>query len=520
MFVSSSIAAASYNALPAIPAFASGAFSAEDFSGQLESFKAALAATFAGADAQAPVAQTPLTATSAPTSFKPDSSDPEAPARNDSAEVTTPLNVATTAPKSVLRAFAGHQHAEQPAVTPAPSNNQADQFQARPTLVPAYAVKFAESSVAPSPAPETQVPESQPDVSLTLLIPHQALNQNATDIPSTSKKNQHDEQSTAIAVPAKTPTIPIPVPETCSAVLIDQTPMILPHIVSRDETPIPFFQNAPKGTAAISITRAIQSGPPAPLSFAAKIQAPELRQNVLQDAKPSPESKLQPPAMNQSASSTPVAKKAPHEEPAPASSDAAVQSANSMTPNTTLTAGAAISAVDAPAAPTVTESRVETQTVPVAKEPESPSVAEPKSSGGPLKELSFNIAQPGGSTVQLRMVDHAGELRVAVHTASPQLNQDLRADLTDLTKKLSDSGGHSEIWHPDAHGTTASSAAAASKNQGDGAQNNSGNPGGSQQQGRGQRGQDQPQRPKWVEELENGIQSISKSTGETNGLRS
>ncbi len=120
------------------------------------------------------------------------------------------------------------------------------------------------------------------------------------------------------------------------------------------------------------------------------------------------------------------------------------------------------------------------------------------------------------------MVEHAGELRVAVHTTSPELNQDLRADLPDLTRKLSDTGTHAELWRPDAHSTAASSDAAASQNQakhgGDSA--NPQSQSGGSQQGRGHGGQNQYQRPKWVEELENGMQSTTKSTGEIYGIRS
>ena len=147
--------------------------------------------------------------------------------------------------------------------------------------------------------------------------------------------------------------------------------------------------------------------------------------------------------------------------------------------------------------------------------------AQTQSVGGPLKDLSFNIGQPGGTSVQLRMVERSGELRVAVHSASPDLNQELRADLPDLTKKLSDTGVHSEVWRPAPH-------AAAGSADAQGARNQNGSSGGdsqsqsASQQGRGQRGQNQSQRPKWVEELENGMQSAPapSTTGDIHGFGS
>jgi hypothetical protein len=119
------------------------------------------------------------------------------------------------------------------------------------------------------------------------------------------------------------------------------------------------------------------------------------------------------------------------------------------------------------------------------------------------------------------MVQHAGELRVAVHTSSSELNQELRADLPELTKKLSDTGVHAELWRGDAHGATATGDASAAKNQGGNSQGGSqGNsqPGGSRQD-RGQQGQNRHQQPEWVEQLKNGMQSAMNSTGETYGFR-
>ncbi|HWE53154.1 MAG TPA: hypothetical protein VG273_25405 [Bryobacteraceae bacterium] len=271
-------------------------------------------------------------------------------------------------------------------------------------------------------------------------------------------------------------------------------------------------------TRAIPVTRMNPAVPAAPMSFAAKLQASQVRPETPQNTN-TDDPRPVAPAANQSAVSAPAAKKTSREE------TAGVPETAAPAPNTPI-AAPAISGSHSSIAPASAALRVETPVVPAARDPEAPALEETKSSAAPLKELSFKIAQPGGSSVQLRMVEHSGELRVAVHTASSQLNQDLRDDLSDLTKKLSDSGVHSEIWRPDMHGATAAPDSASARNQGDNPQNNprdgsqqnnQSNPG--SQQDRGQRGQDQSQRPKWVEELENGIQSASKATGESNGLR-
>jgi len=147
---------------------------------------------------------------------------------------------------------------------------------------------------------------------------------------------------------------------------------------------------------------------------------------------------------------------------------------------------------------------------------ESPNEVTGTIAGAPLKDISFNVADPGGASVQLRLVERAGELRVSVHAASPELNQDLRAGLPDLTKKLTETGLHSEVWRPAGH-TAASDAAQPSKNQGGNSSGSNSQPQSGSQQGRGQRNQN-PQRPQWLEELENGMQTTASTTGDNNGF--
>jgi hypothetical protein len=119
--------------------------------------------------------------------------------------------------------------------------------------------------------------------------------------------------------------------------------------------------------------------------------------------------------------------------------------------------------------------------------------------------------------VQLRLTTQAGELKVAVHAASPDLNQGLRDSLSDLTKKLSDSGFHAETWRPGVAATAAPVESDATRNQ---SQSGSDTDKGDQQsqsrqQSRDDRDDNQSRRPKWAEEFDN-----STHQGALNGIRS
>ena len=154
---------------------------------------------------------------------------------------------------------------------------------------------------------------------------------------------------------------------------------------------------------------------------------------------------------------------------------------------------------------------------------EVPPAPEPSTSPSQLKDLSFRIQQADGSAVQLRVTQHSGELRLAVHAANADLSQGLRESLGDLTKKLADGGFRAETWRP---GVAASPAPAQTNTS----QNQDTNRNGSdarQQQGSGdqsseQREQRQP-RPRWAEDFEGGLLSATGSftgvlTGATHGI--
>jgi hypothetical protein len=137
----------------------------------------------------------------------------------------------------------------------------------------------------------------------------------------------------------------------------------------------------------------------------------------------------------------------------------------------------------------------------------------------PLKQLSIQVGDARQERVQLRVVEQAGQLQVAVRSASPELTQGLRQGLSDLVGRLDQSGFHAEAWRPGGTaGAVQGPAETRQENtqaQSDGSQ---GQPG-SSQQGRQQGNPNQSPRPQWVEELEGSFAGGGEqSTGESYGL--
>jgi hypothetical protein len=54
----------------------------------------------------------------------------------------------------------------------------------------------------------------------------------------------------------------------------------------------------------------------------------------------------------------------------------------------------------------------------------------------------------GESSVDIRMAERAGEIRVTVHTPDGDLANSLRAELPDLVGKLRQSGFQADAWRP------------------------------------------------------------------------
>ncbi len=83
----------------------------------------------------------------------------------------------------------------------------------------------------------------------------------------------------------------------------------------------------------------------------------------------------------------------------------------------------------------------ETEKVRAAEEPPEPPVP------AVSHEVSLHLADDE-NRVDIRLAEHAGEVRVTVHTPDRDLADSLRADLPDLVGKLHQNGFQAEVWRP------------------------------------------------------------------------
>jgi hypothetical protein len=139
---------------------------------------------------------------------------------------------------------------------------------------------------------------------------------------------------------------------------------------------------------------------------------------------------------------------------------------------------------------------------------------------GPLKDISLQVTQPGKEGVDVRVVQTGSEVRVSVHSGDPGLASGLRQGLSELQGRLEENGYRAEMWRPADSAAPASSTSgahtASGHSRGGDAQPQSG---GSQQDG-GRRNQQQPNQPRWVEELESSLTGGEKSSGGSYGFGS
>jgi hypothetical protein len=101
----------------------------------------------------------------------------------------------------------------------------------------------------------------------------------------------------------------------------------------------------------------------------------------------------------------------------------------------------------------------------------------------------------GDRRVEVRLTERAGEVRVAVHTADSHLGGTLRENLPALSSRLTESGFHSETWHPAA--TTTGQPRAADTANGNPSQDADPQ---SRQHGGGQQSDSDARRPKGLED--------------------
>ncbi len=135
----------------------------------------------------------------------------------------------------------------------------------------------------------------------------------------------------------------------------------------------------------------------------------------------------------------------------------------------------------------------------------------------PMKELSMRIEAAEGQTVDIRIVQRAGDLQIAVKSGDDFTTQGLRHGLSDLENRLNQTGYHTETWQPGQ--ATQESSAASSDNsskhsQSDGSPSHSGG----SQQDRDQRQDNPSNRPHWIQELHSNLGSGPEPSGQFNGI--
>jgi hypothetical protein len=118
----------------------------------------------------------------------------------------------------------------------------------------------------------------------------------------------------------------------------------------------------------------------------------------------------------------------------------------------------------------------------------------------PAREISLRLVQPESPSVDIRVVDRAGSVRVAVRTGDANLTQNLQSGLSDLVHRLERRGFEAEVWAPHSSNVN-SSQNIRSSNDGSAFQNGGRDPRDAQHGNGGQQSNSR-NRPRWVAELE------------------
>ncbi len=90
--------------------------------------------------------------------------------------------------------------------------------------------------------------------------------------------------------------------------------------------------------------------------------------------------------------------------------------------------------------------RTEVAAPPAAPASDIPDLAAPRTE--PARDISFRIASAQNDAVDVKLVDRAGQIHVAVRSADPVLTQSLQANVTDLASKLDKAGFQTETMIP------------------------------------------------------------------------
>jgi hypothetical protein len=130
----------------------------------------------------------------------------------------------------------------------------------------------------------------------------------------------------------------------------------------------------------------------------------------------------------------------------------------------------------------------------------------PVRNGESVKDISLRLTDKDQGSVQVRLSERAGELRVSVRTPDAGLTRGLRDGLSDLVGRLEHSGYKAETWQPADSSSTAQDHGRqpSQDNSPRQQQGGSGNESGQQQNARDHQ-QPDAQTPQWVGELESSL---------------
>lgn len=144
----------------------------------------------------------------------------------------------------------------------------------------------------------------------------------------------------------------------------------------------------------------------------------------------------------------------------------------------------------------------------------------PPHSAAPLKDISLQVTQADNERVDVRVVQQGNEVHVSVHSGDASLSSGLRQGLAELQGRLEENGYRAEMWRPTLSVATLTPTpgghSAPDQSRGGDQQSHSG---GSQQDG-GRRNPNQPNQPRWVEELQSSLDGGENSLGGSHGFSS
>jgi hypothetical protein len=171
-----------------------------------------------------------------------------------------------------------------------------------------------------------------------------------------------------------------------------------------------------------------------------------------------------------------------------------------------------VSTATRPAQPVAPSSTSENKPAVIRTAEIEPTRQPPPVHAGDARTISLRLTDAGEQRVELKISDHAGEVKVAVRAADPDLAGSLRENLGDLVHRLEQSGLRADTWHPSATESAGGpkQTAHADNESFDGSQS-----GGRQQQsgdGRERRQQQQPERARWLEEFGSFAPDLERST--------